>query len=349
MKEDYFVIKYKNKLHYFNAKKINNSHIVISENKKQFLNIGALFGKKLLIDFKKFNGFIQKNKKMIEITSIITKGNKYMIKDSSIDIIKLVKSALYTSINKHLIDKSVVDTITDTKTLNKEIKKLDKAFIETGSRQKNKEFYCSMSNIKLQNIGDKLTVKDFMKLSKSNSKKVVKIILNVPYFSLSLNEKQILLPRNILLELISIEDNKYTVVAKAKKPEQFKLVKDSSIKADLYDIEGSTLSGVNMTLTVLSTKKHKGGSPFPRLRERLGVGVGVEPLLNQSVLSQLPSPSPSRSSQAAAPSSPSRSNQAVVQPLRPSEEPVRKVLTPFDKLKLEYDRSDLGRQNNFAE
>ena len=33
MKEDYFVIKYKNKLHYFNAKKINNIHIVISENK----------------------------------------------------------------------------------------------------------------------------------------------------------------------------------------------------------------------------------------------------------------------------------------------------------------------------
>ena len=240
MKEDNFVIKYKNKLHYFNAKKINNSHIVTSENKKEFLNIGALFGKKLLIDFKKFNGFIQKNKKMIEITSIITTGNKYMIKDSSIDIIKLVKSALYTSINKHLIDKSVVDTITDTKTLNKEIKKLDKAFIETGSRQKDKEFYCSMSNIKLQHIGDKLTVKDFMKLSKSDSKKAVKIILNVPYFSLSLNEKQILLPRNILLELISIEDNKYTVVAKAKKQEQFKLVKDSSIKADLYDIVGST-------------------------------------------------------------------------------------------------------------
>ena len=379
MKEDYFVIKYKNKLHYFNAKKINNSHIVISENKKQFLNIGALFGKKLLIDFKKFNGFIQKNKKMIEITSIIKKGNKYMMKDSSIDIIKLVKSPLYTSINKHLIDKSVVDTITDTKTLNKEIKKLDKAFIETGSRQKNKEFYCSMSNIKLQNIGDKLTVKDFMKLSKSNSKKAVKIILNVPYFSLSLNEKQILLPRNILLELISIEDNKYTVVAKAKKQEQFKVVKDSSIKADLYDIEGSTLSGVNMTLTVLSTKKHKGGSPsFQLLRERFK--LGAEPLSNQSVSPLRPSvtqsnqavvpprssqaapSSPSRSNQSVSPSrpsvtpsSPSRSNQAVVQPLRPSltssvtssVEPVRPVQTFFAKLKLKNATSKLDLSKKF--
>jgi hypothetical protein len=78
MKDD-FVIKYKNKLHYVNTKQINKSHIVISENKKQLLNIGALFGKKLLIDFKKFNGFIQKNKKMIEITNIISKGNKYIL------------------------------------------------------------------------------------------------------------------------------------------------------------------------------------------------------------------------------------------------------------------------------
>jgi hypothetical protein len=273
MKEDNFVIKYKNKLHYFNAKKINNSHIVTSENKKEFLNIGALFGKKLLIDFKKFNGFIQKNKKMIEITSIITTGNKYMIKDSSIDIIKLVKSPLYSSINKHLIDKSVVDTITDTKTLNKEIKKLDKAFIETGSRQKDKEFYCSMSNIKLQHIGDKLTVKDFMKLSKSDSKKAVKIILNVPYFSLSLNEKQILLPRNILLELISIEDNKYTVVAKAKKQEQFKLVKDPLIKADLYDIVGST-----KVTSLISSKPQK-------LRKLIKGGNWVETV--KSVLTRL--------------------------------------------------------------
>jgi hypothetical protein len=191
-----------------------------------------------------------------------------MINDSSIDIIKLVKSAVYTSINKYLIDKTLLDTNTDKKTLNKEIKKLDKAFIETGSRQKDKEFYCSMSNIKLQNVGDKITVKDFMKLSKSNSKKACKIILNVPYFSLSLNEKQILLPRNILLEVLSIEDNKYTLVAKAKKLEQFKVVKDSkdpSIKADLYDIEGVTLS----------IQKHK----------KLLIGGGVLDALKKAVMS----------------------------------------------------------------
>jgi hypothetical protein len=207
---------------------------------------------------------------MIELTSVIAKGNTFILMKHYYDIIKLVKSPLYSSINKHLIDKSVVDTITDTKTLNKEIKKLDKAFIETGSRQKNKEFYCSMSNIKLQNIGDKLTVKDFMKLSKSDSKKAVKIILNVPYFSLSLNEKQILLPRNILLELISIEDNKYTVVAKAKKQEQFKLVKDSSIKADLYDIVGST-----KVTSLISSKPQKlrklikGGTVFETVKSVL--------------------------------------------------------------------------------
>jgi hypothetical protein len=262
MKEDNFVIKYKNKLHYVNTKQINKSHIVISENKKQLLNIGALFGKKLLIDFKKFNGFLKKNKKMIEITNIITKGNTYILMEHYYDIIKLVKSTLYSSINKHLLDKTFIE---DKKTLNKEIKKLDKAFIETGIRQKDKVFYCSISNVKLQNVGDKITVKDFMKLSKSDSKKACKIILNVPYFSLSLNEKQILLPRNILLELIAIEDNKYILVAKAKKPEQFKVVKDSSIKADLYDIEGVNLSGVKKSLSVLNkgilTKKvnKKGG------------------------------------------------------------------------------------------
>lgn len=295
MKEDNFVIKYKNsgrpKSHYFNTKQINKSHIVISENKKQFLNIGALFGKKLLIDFKKFNGFIQKNKKMIEITNVITKGNKYILIEHYYDVIKLVKSILYTSINKHLLDKTFIE---DKKILNKEIKKLDKAFIENGIRQKDKEYYCSMSNIKLQNVGDKITVKDFIKLSKSNSKNASKIILNVPYFSLSLNEKQILLPRNILLELISIENNKYTLVAKAKKPEQFKVFKDNkdfSIKADLYDMVGSTLSDVNMTLTVLSTKKHKGGVPFPRLSARLGL---APPPSSQSVV-------PPTSSQAVAP------------------------------------------------
>jgi hypothetical protein len=240
-KDNNFVIKYKNKSYYLNSKKINKSHIVTFENKTKFLNIGAFFDKKLLIDFKKFNGFLQGNKKIIKITSIITTGNKYMLKDSSIDIGKLVKSHLYFSINTHLVDKTFVDTNIDKKTLNKEIKKLDKAFIETGIRQKDKEFFCSMANIKLQKIGGKIIIKDFMKLSKSNSKKACKIILNVPYFSLGLNEKQILLPRNILLEIISIENKVHTLVAKPKKPEQFKVVKDSSIKTDLYDIEAVSL------------------------------------------------------------------------------------------------------------
>ena len=134
-----------------------------------------------------------------------------------------------------------------------------------------------MSNVKLQKVGDKITVKDFMKLSKSDSKKACKIILNVPYFSLSLNEKQILLPRNILFELISIENKEYTLVANPKKPEQFKVVKDSSIKADLYDIEGVT----KVTALISSNPKKlrkliKGGNLFEtvksvltRLRERM--------------------------------------------------------------------------------
>jgi len=256
-----FIIKYKNKLYGFNTKSIKKIHLFTFNNKILYFNIGAFFNKNFLIDFKQFSGFLKQNKKIIEIRNIKSKGNKYILHDSFYDPCKLIKSKLYENINNFLIDKTFTG---DKFSINKEIKKLDKAFIETAIRNEDNTFYCSINNTKLKNIGDEVYIKHFIKCSKSNVKKTYKVIFNLPYLPLNTTEKHILLPRNILLQVIS-KDKEYILLAKEKKINQFKATKEFSIKADVYMIESYNLSLVTDKKLSILTKQYlvgAGGTPL---------------------------------------------------------------------------------------
>jgi hypothetical protein len=55
------------------------------------------------------------------------------------------------------------------------------------------------------------------------------------------DEKEYLLPRNIIFELISKKGNEYTIIAKPFKKDQF-TIKTGCFPLDLYDIEPIMLS-----------------------------------------------------------------------------------------------------------
>lgn len=160
-----FIIKYKNKSYDLN---INTHHIFIFKN-KVFLNIGFFLGKKIVIDFKKFKALISKTK-IIEVTDIISKNNEYILLESFYDIIRLCKSTFYEYVNKLLIDKTLLldDTIKTNiisylndnnikdfiNVIKKEIKKIDKAFITFGIRNKNKVFYGEINKLNNRCLGN---------------------------------------------------------------------------------------------------------------------------------------------------------------------------------------------------
>ena len=153
-KDNNFIIKYKNSLYGLNLNNINKSHI-FTLNNKTYINIGFFFNKKIVIDYKKFKALISKTK-IIEVTDIISKNNEYILLESFYDIIRLYKSKFYEYVNKLLIDKTLLlnavtktniitylnhDNIKDfINVIKKEIKKIDKAFITIGIRNKNKVF-----------------------------------------------------------------------------------------------------------------------------------------------------------------------------------------------------------------
>ena len=277
-KDNNFIIKYKNSLYGLNTNNINTHHVFTLKN-KAYINIGFFFNKKIVIDYKKFKALISKTK-IIEVTDIISKNNEYILLDNFYDIKKLCKSTFYEYINKLLIDKTLLldettktniitylndDNIKDfINIIKKEIKKIDKAFITIGNRSKNKVFYGEIQTTKLNNIGDKVCINTFTKVSIKPNKKHFKIIFNndLPYFSLDVNEKHILLPRNIVLELITHD----TLLAKPKKPEQFKNNKTCIIKSDLYDIKKVSLSSIAKEKNVFNFSKNISGGGFVKDR-----------------------------------------------------------------------------------
>tara|TARA_B100001778_G_scaffold121677_1_gene99959 strand:- start:1686 stop:3680 length:1995 start_codon:yes stop_codon:yes gene_type:complete len=151
--------------------------------------------------------------------------------------------------------------------INKEIEKIDKAFVEAAPRyekiNKNKVFYRGMKTKyintignELYNIGEKVFVQNFtsISLSKAIAKQfagknghIYKFYLDegLPYINmvsntLYKNEREILLPRNIIFELISKDNNEYTLIAKKYNEDQFK-IKTGCISFDLYNIFSSSM------------------------------------------------------------------------------------------------------------
>jgi len=151
-----------------------------------------------------------------------------------------------------------------------EIDKIDKAFIEAAPRyettKKRKVFYRGMktkyvntSGNEVYNIGDKVNVQNFTSVSTSkavansfagNYGYVYTIYLDegLPYINMINNtiykkEKEVLLPRNIIFELISKDNNEYILLAKKYNEDQFK-IKTGCSKLDLCNIIPSSIKVV---------------------------------------------------------------------------------------------------------
>ena len=150
------------------------------------------------------------------------------------------------------------------------ITKIDKGFIEAAPRYEktyiHKVFYRGMKgkyiNIngkELENIGDTALIKTYVSVSADyataknfappGGKAAIYIIyleeglpfINMVSNAVFKNEREYILPRNIIFELISKKGNEYTVLAKPFKPDQF-AIKTGCFPLDFCDIKQAQLS-----------------------------------------------------------------------------------------------------------
>jgi len=150
--------------------------------------------------------------------------------------------------------------------------KIDKGFIEAAPRYEKtyihkvfyrgmKEKYINTNGGELENVGDTALILNYTSVSSeydaaknfamSGSKAIIyKIYLDegLPFINMVSNavfedEKEYLLPRNIILELISKNGNEYTVIAKPFKKDQF-AIKTGCFPLDFYDIKPAPLSSI---------------------------------------------------------------------------------------------------------
>lgn len=221
------IVKYKRK-----ETKVNYD-IVIHNNKQYYY-----LGNNIVIEK------LSKRTKIIELTNIITSGNKYIPLNCYYDIIKLYNSHFYKYVNKFLLnDKKFMENkklgyygirikLDIKNAINIELKKIDKAFIETGIRNNdNKVYYGILSD------GRKFTtLYKSINLAKKCKGKVYKVILSegLPYFNI--NRNIILLPRNILFEVIAND----TLLAKEKYPSK----PLCHITADFYNFKTFVKGGI---------------------------------------------------------------------------------------------------------
>ena len=156
--------------------------------------------------------------------------------------------------------------------VDKMVIKIDKGFIEAAPRYEKtyihkvfyrgmKEKYINTDGGELENIGDTALILNYTSVSseydaaknfaKSGSKAIIyKIYLEegLPFINMVSNavfedEKEYLLPRNIIFELISKQGKEYTILAKPFKKDQF-AIKTGCIPLDFYDIQPATLSSI---------------------------------------------------------------------------------------------------------
>jgi hypothetical protein len=158
---------------------------------------------------------------------------------------------------------------------------IDKAFIEAAPRYEKtyvhkvfyrgmKEKYINTNGNELENIGDMAIIKNYTSVSsnKSVAKKFAGNLVGIitPIYIIYLEEglpfinmvstaqikreKEYLLPRNIIFELISKKGREYTVLAKPFKKDQF-AIKTGCLSLDTCDIKPASLA----TLATLSAKK----------------------------------------------------------------------------------------------
>ena len=150
------------------------------------------------------------------------------------------------------------------------ITKIDKGFIEAAPRYERayiqkifyrgmKEKYMNTNGSYLENIGDTALILNYTSISSaydeakqfamSGTNPAIYIIYleeGLPFINMVsttqfIDEREYLLPRNIIFELISKNGNEYTVIAKPFKKDQF-AIKTGCIPLDTYDIKPATLA-----------------------------------------------------------------------------------------------------------
>ena len=158
------------------------------------------------------------------------------------------------------------------KGLDKAIANIDRGFIEAAPRYENtyvhkvfyrgmKEKYINTNGGELENIGDMAIIKNYTSVSSNKSvakffagnlvgkKTPIYIIYleeGLPFINMVSTakikkEKEYLLPRNIIFELISVNGREYTVLAKPFKKDQF-AIKTGCFLLDFYDIASTKIS-----------------------------------------------------------------------------------------------------------
>jgi hypothetical protein len=168
--------------------------------------------------------------------------------------------------------------------IDKIITKIDKGFIEAAPRYEKKyiykvfyrgmkEKYINTNGNEFENIGDMTIIKNYTSISSTYKVAksfalpgakafIYKIYLEegLPFINMVSttafkHEKEYLLPRNIIFELISKKGNEYTVIAKPFKKDQF-TIKTGCFELDLYDITPVTLQ-LPAKISLSSPKKSK--------------------------------------------------------------------------------------------
>ena len=168
------------------------------------------------------------------------------------------------------------------------ITKIDKGFIEAAPRYEKtyiqkvfyrgmKEKYMNTNGDKLENIGDTALILNYTSVSStyaeakqfamSGTNPAVYIIYleeGLPFINMVsttqfIYEREYLLPRNIIFELISKNGNEYTVFAKPFKKDQF-AIKTGCFSLDTCDIKPSTLDTLSPKKSIPSPIKSKSKS-----------------------------------------------------------------------------------------
>jgi hypothetical protein len=181
--------------------------------------------------------------------------------------------------------------------VDKMVIKIDKGFIEAAPRYEKtyihkvfyrgmKEKYMNTNGGELENVGDTALILNYTSVSSeydaaknfamSGSKAIIyKIYLEegLPFINMVSNavfedEKEYLLPRNIIFELISKQGKEYTILAKPFKKDQF-AIKTGCIPLDFYDIQPATLSSIKSKKLSSSPTKVKSKADSGKIKDNV--------------------------------------------------------------------------------
>jgi hypothetical protein len=213
-------------------------------------------------------------------------NNKGQLNYELVELLKKISKSVkkFNNISfKNAVDKMVI--------------KIDKGFIEAAPRYEKtyihkvfyrgmKEKYINTDGGELENIGDTALILNYTSVSseydaaknfaKSGSKAIIyKIYLEegLPFINMVSNavfedEKEYLLPRNIIFELISKQGKEYTILAKPFKKDQF-AIKTGCIPLDFYDIQPATLSSIKSKKLSSSPTKVKSKADSGKIKDNV--------------------------------------------------------------------------------